>query len=81
MEVKASDTIEMVKTKIRAKVRIPQDHQELVFADKLLEDGRKLSHYNIQRESTLRLILKLRTECKFFRQLITEKALFSIIVN
>lgn len=58
IEVEANDTIENIRAKIQDKIGIDPDNQILKFNNIILENGRTIADYNIQKESTLQLTNK-----------------------
>jgi ubiquitin C len=61
LRVDPFDLVDTVKNTIHEREGVPPCEQRLIFSGRQLENGRTLADYNIQRDNTLHLVLRLRS--------------------
>ena len=60
VEVEPDESIEMLKERIRAQEGTPPEQQRIIFGGKQLDNTKSISDYNIDKDSTLHLVLRLK---------------------
>ena len=61
IQISLADKITTLKSKIQDEEGIPSEQQRLLFSGRQLQDFRTISHYNIQKESILHLVLRMNS--------------------
>jgi ubiquitin C len=75
LDIELGDTIEAVKVQIHNKEGLPPDQQKLVFSGKKLEDNLSFAHYNIEKRTTLHLLLRLSGGSQLYVKTLTGKTI------